>query len=154
MIEAPEIVTTKQQLTAIIHLTIPKGAIQKEMGPALQEVYSVLSEQGISPEGPWYTHHLVMRPDVWDFEVGVPTKTPVEPKGRVKPGDLRPATVARTVYHGGYEGLGDGWGELMKWISESGHTACADLWEVYVRGPESAGDPAEYRTELNRPLAT
>ncbi|MFO0590429.1 MAG: GyrI-like domain-containing protein [Polyangiaceae bacterium] len=154
MIERPEVVTTKHQLTAIIHLTIPKAAIQKEMGPAIQELYSVLREQGISPEGPWYSHHLAMSPDTWDFEVGVPTKTPVTPQGRVKPGDLRAATVARAVYHGGYDGLGAGWGELMSWISENKHTACGDLWEVYMKGPESTDDPAQYRTELNRPLVS
>ena len=34
-----------------------------------------------------------------------------------------------------------------------GHRPAEDLWERYVKGPESGPDPAAYRTELNRPLA-
>jgi effector-binding domain-containing protein len=60
--------------------------------------------------------------------------------------------VARTVYHGDYEGLHGAWGEFEAWIAESGHTSAADLWERYVVGPESSPDPANWRTELNRPL--
>ena len=60
--------------------------------------------------------------------------------------------VARTVYQGGYEGLGGAWGELMRWIEAQGHTAATDLWECYLAGPESGPDPSAWRTELNRPL--
>jgi effector-binding domain-containing protein len=60
--------------------------------------------------------------------------------------------VARTVYHGPYEGLGDAWGEFMEWIEANGHTPAPDLWECYTAGPESNPDPAAWRTELNRPL--
>jgi effector-binding domain-containing protein len=72
--------------------------------------------------------------------------------GRVQPGQLPAVRVARTVYHGGYEGLGGGWGELMAWIAANGHTAATDLWEVYLTDPSSSPDPASWRTELNRPL--
>jgi effector-binding domain-containing protein len=91
--------------------------------------------------------------DVFDFEIGVPVKTPVSPVGRVQAGQLPAATVARTVYQGPYEGLGSAWEEFVAWIAAEGHTPAADLWECYVAGPESNPDPATWRTELNRPLA-
>jgi effector-binding domain-containing protein len=56
------------------------------------------------------------------------------------------------VYHGGYEGLGDAWGEFGTWIEANGYTPAADLWECYLAGPESNPDPANWRTELNRPI--
>jgi hypothetical protein len=61
-------------------------------------------------------------------------------------------TVARTVYHGGYEGLGAAWGEFDAWIKTDGHKPGPDPWECYIAGPESGPDPANWRTELNRPL--
>jgi len=70
----------------------------------------------------------------------------------VRPGELRAATVARTVHHGGYESLAAAWGELMAWIAANGHTAAPDLWECYVAGPEAGAAPSAFRTELNRPL--
>jgi effector-binding domain-containing protein len=93
-----------------------------------------------------------MDPEVFDFELGVPVTRAVEPSGRVIPGKLPAARVARTVYHGPYEGLGAAWGEFEQWITAAGHSPAPDLWEFYVRGPESSPDPADWRTELNRPL--
>ena len=70
----------------------------------------------------------------------------------MKPGQLPAATIARTVYHGPYEGLGAAWGEFGTWIKAEGLAPRADLWECYVAGPESSPDPSKWRTELHRPL--
>jgi effector-binding domain-containing protein len=123
------------------------------MGPGIQEVMGTLAAQGIQPAGPWFTHHLRMDPNTFDFEICVPVSRPVTAAGRVQPGELPAAKVARSVYHGPYEGLGAAWGELMAWVSANGHTPRENLWERYVAGPESSPNPADWRTELNRPLA-
>ncbi len=102
--------------------------------------------------GPWFTHHLRMDPDVFDFEICLPVAAPVSAAGRVQPGLLPAATVARTVYRGPYEGLPSAWGEFDAWITAQDRTPAPDIWEVYVAGPESGPDPAGWRTELNRPL--
>jgi effector-binding domain-containing protein len=93
-----------------------------------------------------------MDPAVFAFEIGVPVAAPVAAAGRVKPSRWPAETVARTVYHGDYEGLGPAWGEFQAWIAAEGHTSAPDLWECYVVGPESSPDPADWRTELTRPL--
>jgi effector-binding domain-containing protein len=152
MIDPPQITRTAGQATAIIHLTIPRKEIQTVMGPAYGEVMAAVAAQGIATAGPWFSHHLRMAPDIFDFEVGVPVAAPISAAGRVTPGRLPAVRVARTVYHGGYEGLGPAWGELGAWIAAEGHTPAPDLWECYVKGPESGPDPATWRTELNRPL--
>jgi effector-binding domain-containing protein len=153
MLDTPEVTQTDAQATAMIHLTIPRDQIQEVMGPGITEVMAVLTAQGIPPAGPWFTHHLKMDPPTFDFQICVPVTTPVAPSGRVKPGHIPAATVARTVYHGPYEGLGEAWGEFQTWIEAQGLTPRPDLWERYVVGPESSPDPADWRTELNRPLA-
>ena len=137
MIDTPAITTTAEQQTAVIHLTIPRAEIQKEMGPAHQELFSTLAAQGIVPTGPWFCHHLRMDPAVWDFEIGVPVNAPVAPVGRVAGSRLPAARVVRTVYHGGYEGLGAAWGEVMAWIERAGLKGADGLWEIYAAGPES-----------------
>lgn len=152
MIDTPQIAQTDAQTTAVIHVTIPRDQIQAVMGPGIGELMAVVSAQGIGPAGPWYSHHLKMEPDTFDFEIGVPVTAPVTPTGRVTAGSLPAAKVARTVYHGGYEGLGEAWGEFGGWIEAQGLTAAPNLWEVYVVGPESGPDAAGWRTELYRPL--
>jgi len=160
MIEEPEITTTEAVPAAVIHVTVSRGRIQEVMGPAIQEVIAAAVDQGIGPRGPVFAHHLRLSAEEFDFEVGVPVDGTVAPAGRVKPGELPAATVARTVYHGPYEGLHEAWkefGDLMKRDFGDRKEAAAlqparTLWERYVVGPESSPDPADWRTELNQPL--
>ena len=153
MLDTPQITQTSAQSAAVIRLTIPREEMRNAMGPAIGELMATIAAQGIAPVGPLFSHHLTMPSDIFDFEVGVPVAAPVNPAGRVQPGQLPAVKVARTVYHGGYEGLGSAWGEFMGWIAENGHTPAPNLWECYVAGPESSPNPADWRTELNRPLA-
>jgi effector-binding domain-containing protein len=153
MLDSPQVTKTDAQETAVIRLTIPRAEIRNVMGPGIGELMATVAAQGIATAGPWFTHHLRMDPEVFDFEIGVPVTASVAPAGRVKAGRLPAAKVARTVYHGPYEGLGAAWGELDAWIAGEGHKVKGDLWEIYVAGPESSPDPASFRTELNRPLA-
>jgi effector-binding domain-containing protein len=152
MLDTPHITQTAAQRTAVIRLTIPREEICNVMGPGLMELMAAVAAQAIAPCGPWFTHHLEMSPEMFDFEICLPVPTPVAAVGRVQPGQLPAARVARTVYHGPYEGLGDAWGEFEGWIAANGHQSASDLWECYVAGPESSPDPAQWRTELNRPL--
>ena len=152
MIDTPQIIQTTAQLTAIIHLTAPREEIRNVMGPGISELMAAIAAQGITPAGPWFTHHLRRPSDTFDFEISVPVAAPVAAAGRVRPSEWPAMKVARTVYHGPYEGLGDAWGEFIDWIEANGHTPAPELWECYVAGPESNPDPATWRTELNRPL--
>jgi len=152
MLETPHITQTTDQLTAFIHLAVPRREIQKVMGPGINEVMETVAAQGKTPAGPWFAHHLRMDPAVFEFNICVPVTTPVVPQGRVKPGHLAAATVARTVYRGPYEGLYGAWSEFDAWVAANRYNPRGDLWECYVLGPEATADPANYRTELNRPL--
>jgi effector-binding domain-containing protein len=88
----------------------------------------------------------------FDFEICVPVATPVKPAGRVQPGEWPAMRVARTTYHGPYDGLAEAWGEFDRWIAASALKPAAELYEVYSAGPESSTDPANWTTQLNRPL--
>ena len=153
VIETPQIVQTTAQPTAMIRFTIPRSAIQHVMGPGYQELMDTIAAQGIAPAGAWFTHHLRMDPETFDFELGVPISAPFSATGRVVAGELPAVTLARAVYHGSYEGLSTAWSEFDAWLTSEGHTPGPNLWESFVAGPESSPDSANWRTELNRPLA-
>lgn len=152
MIDTPQITQSDAQLIAYIPLVIPREEIMNVMGPGIGEVMSTVAAQGITPSGPWFTHHHRIDSEGWDFEICVPVPTPVTPVGRVKPGEMPSIRVARTVYRGPYEGLADAWGEFETWIAANGYQGRADLWEQYVVGPESSSNPEDWQTVLNRPL--
>ena len=152
MITPPSITQSTVHLAAVLHLTVPREEIRTVMGPGLAEVHAAVTAQGLAPTGPWFTHHLRMDPEVFDFEICVPVARSIAPAGRVRAAQLPARRVARTVFHGNYEGLAVAWGEFDAWIVANGHTPAPDLWEVYSVGPESSRNPDDWRTELNRPL--
>ena len=152
MIDTPKVTQVKEQLTAKIHLVVPREDIRTVMGPGIEEVRAAVAAQGIAVTGPWLTHHLRMDPKVFDFEICVTVASPVSPTGRVEPGRLPGGKVAQTVFHGDYEGLGQAWGEFGAWIEKKGLTPAEDLWEVYRVDPGTDPNPSKWQTELNRPL--
>jgi effector-binding domain-containing protein len=152
LIDKPCIVQSIEQAIAFIRLTIPRSEIQNAMGPAFNELMEALAKQGITPAGPWFNHHLRMEPDTFDFRLSIPISSPFSATGRVQPGVMPTERVARTVYHGAYEGLADAWGEFDAWIAAESLTIGPDLWECYLTGPESSSNPSDWQTELNRPL--
>lgn len=153
MIDTPHVTHYDEQATAVIRLTVPKAEMRTVMGPGLEELLAAVADQNLEQVGPWFSHHLRIDPEVFDFEIGVPVASPARPSGRVIPGRLRAARIARTVYRGPYEGLAGAWQDFDRWITANGHKPAPNLWECYVAGPESGLDPNGWKTELNRPLA-
>jgi effector-binding domain-containing protein len=152
MIETPNIAQVPAQRTAMLHILTPRSKMQEVMGPGIGEVMAAVRAQGIGPTGPWFTHHMKITTETFDFNICVPVSAPVSLTGRVVPGERPTLKVARTIYSGPYEGLGDAWNEFMQWIDAQGHRTASDLYECYQVGPETSLDPSEWRTELIRPL--
>jgi effector-binding domain-containing protein len=146
------IVQTEAQPAAVIHITVPRDKIQEVMGPAIMETMNAASVQGVGPIGPVFAHHFGMTPGIFNFEVGVPVSGPVTSVGRVKQSELPAAKVARTVYTGSYEGLGDAWSDFIDMIEAQGLTRAPNLWERYLTDPSTTPNPDDYQTELNHPI--
>ena len=153
MIDTPQLIQTEEQLTAVIHLTVPRAEISIVMGPAIAEIMSIITAQGATITGPCFSYHPKRPTDIFDFEVGFPVSQPITAAGRVKMSKLPAVKVVQTIYQGGYEGLGAAWGEFCKWIEAKELNVQESLWECYLTDPESNPDPDTWRTELNRPLS-
>ncbi len=152
MIDTPTILQTEKQLTAAIRLTIPRNEMQHVMGPGIGELMAAVAAQGKTPVGPWCTRHFRMTPEQFDFEICVPISDPIVPTGRVVNSFLPASKVARTIYHGPFEGLGSAWGEFGDWIENAGHVQEEWLWETYLTDPSANSDSSTWQTELTRPL--
>lgn len=153
MIDTPEIINVPAQKVARIHLIVPSNEIMSHMTTGLAEVRQVLADQGVKSTGAWFTHHFKVPDQTFDFEICLPVSQDIKSQGRVIPGELRAAHIARTVYHGNYDGLPHGWGEFLNWLKSENLTMAGDFWEVYSVGPDDSANPADWRTQLNCPLA-
>ena len=93
-----------------------------------------------------------MSSDIFDFESACPSTHRLPPSGVLSQADCLPSKwqeqfttePTRVSPPGRVHGLG---------IVANGHTPAEDLWEGDIAHPDSASDPAAWRTELNRPLA-
>ena len=93
-----------------------------------------------------------VEPDTFNFELSIPVTASIMAAGRVQPSTWPAMRMARALYHGAYEGLPAAWGHLDDWLEAHGYAPAADLYECYLAGPDSSPDPANWCTELNRPL--
>jgi effector-binding domain-containing protein len=152
MIEPLRVVTTTPQLTAMIPLKVPPAEMRKVMGPGLAELKATVAAQNIAIVGPWFTHHVRNPGEVFDFEICFPVATPVAPANRVQPGQWPAMKIVQTTYHGGYEGLGGGWGEFTAMIKAAGYKVADGLYEIYSVGPETSADASAWRTVLSKQL--
>ena len=90
-----------------------------------------------------------------DAEVCEPVQAdaPLPDHGRVKVYEL-PAVeaMAYAVHHGSYDMLGQAYKDLLTWIETNGYRIVGPNRDVYLRGPESGGDPSTYVTEVQIPV--
>jgi effector-binding domain-containing protein len=60
--------------------------------------------------------------------------------------------MACVVHEGSYERIGETYDHLMAWVEANGYRPSGPVREVYLRGPESGGDPSGYVTEIQLPV--
>ncbi len=151
-IDPPQIIDAPAVKVARIHVTTPASQIMVAMNEGLRELRATLKQQEIEPSGAWLTHHFRQPNETFDFEICFPVAVDVQPEGRVEMGEIPAQRTARTTYHGDYGRLGEAWGQFMTWVKAQGVPYAEDLWEVYAVGLESSPNPADWQTQLNRPL--
>jgi effector-binding domain-containing protein len=126
-----------------------------DIGQLFGELFAYLGQHRISPAGPpiGIYHDEEFREQDVDVEVAVPVAGSVPEGERVKGQEL-PAVeeMACIVHQGSYETVGGTYGQLMAWIEANGYRMVGPVREVYVRGPESGGDPSTYVTEIQLPV--
>ena len=83
MLDTPQFIQTDEQLTAVIHLIIPRAEISHVMGPAIAELMSTIAGQEATITGPCFSYHQKRPTDIFDFEVGFPVSRLITAAGRV-----------------------------------------------------------------------
>ena len=136
-----ELVDLQEQQTAVVRGHVTLDDVADFLGGAFEEVVRTLGSQGSAPAGPPFAQYAV-RSDGFDVEAGFPTRSPVEPTGRVTPGDLPGGQVARTLHHGAYGEVAAAYDALGAWLTDNGYRPAGAPWESYLDGP----DVAEPRT--------
>lgn len=137
-------------------------ANREELGGVLAQclpmVFGFVMENGLAPAGHPFVRYNNMTPGLtFDIDAGIPlveapTQAPPADSG-ILVGELFGGTVATTIHQGPYEGLGDAYAALEKWVAEGPATAIGAPWEIYLTDPGEVPDPADWLTEVFMPVS-
>ncbi len=147
-----EIVELQTVRVAAIRSVVATEDVPDFMSDALEMVASTLREAGAAPAGPPFARYFSMGADGLDVAAGFPVAEPVPVAGLVRPGELPAGPAAVAIHVGPYDGLEAAWAALRRRTDELGRRRGDDPWEVFVVGPGSGVDEAEWRTQLVWPL--
>ncbi len=128
-------------------------AIPEFLGGAFDELFGTLGRLGAAPAGPPLVIYHAFGPDGIDAEVCMPVDRGVKATGRMRYRVLPAMTVAWTLHVGPYEDLTAAYSAITDWIQGIGLEAAGPVQERYLNGPGDDVRPAEYRTEVEIPVA-
>lgn len=147
-----EIVELALVRVAAVRSIVAPEDVPDFMSDALGLVAGALRGAGVEPAGPPYARYFSMSAEGLDVAAGFPVAEQFPGAGIVHP-DERPAGPAVVASHvGSYAGLEAAWAAVRARIRELGRTPGDDPWEVFLIGPGSGVEEAEWRTELVWPL--
>jgi DNA gyrase inhibitor GyrI len=138
--------------TAVIREEVPEADLAEAMGQMFQTVLSAIQEQGVEPASqPFARYHSFG--ETIDLEAGVIVTSPIQPSGKVTPGELPAGPAAIAVHTGTYETLGATHAAMQRWLeaNPSQHQN-GGPFEIYVSDPAAEPDPARWMTEVVYPL--
>ena len=120
---------------------------------AFGELFGRIGLLGVQPAGPPFVIYHAFGPTDIDAEVCVPIVEGISTTGQIRSRELPAMTVGRTLHIGPYEDLGAAYRALTEWINRNGLEAAGPVQERYLNGPGDHATPAEYRTEVEIPVA-
>lgn len=146
-----------RELAALPILSIrerrPQADIPELIGRCFGDLFGRLGLLAVEPAGPPFVIYHEFGPDGIDAEVCVPVSGHVPASGHIVARTLPAMTVARTLHVGPYDQLGGAYAAVTDWMTRTEHVAAGPMLERYLNSPDEVASPAEYRTEIEVPIA-
>jgi effector-binding domain-containing protein len=135
-----------------IRTTCHAAVIGSTLAEILPEVFRYIRENDVYPCGPPFTRYHGFSDTEVDIEGGMPVKTPLPGKARIRAGELPGGRVATTIHIGPYERLPEAHDALHAWMREQEVEPAGPQWECYISDPGKEPDPNKRQTELVWPI--
>jgi effector-binding domain-containing protein len=147
---------------AVIYAAIRKQVAMQnlhEVSACLSDVYSWLAKKNIETAGPPFYRYLSFEENgLITLDIGIPSSSPVEEKGKIVGGSLPAGHYAFSLYTGDFSGLQLATSGLLDWAAlnrvefkkkEIGNISFWDArLENYLTDPEKESDPEKWQTEI------
>lgn len=134
-----------------VHTRTSVQHMSEALGRAYGEIARYLGELGQNPVGPPFVAYYNMDMADLEIDIGFPVASEIPARGEIQSRELPAGSYATILYKGPYEGIGDGYETLTRWMEEEGHEATGVSYEYYLNDPETT-PPQELLTEIRFPL--
>jgi effector-binding domain-containing protein len=156
---SPKIEYLPLQRYVAIHRNVSKAQLSEAISAGIGQVANWLAAHGERPAGPPFVRYLVIAmPEHLDIEIGFPIAAPVKATAPLVEGAFPAGRYVTYTYTGGYDGLVDANGEVLRWaqkknlVLEHKQSGQGDVWgareEIYLTDPSRVHDPKKYRTKI------
>ncbi|RXS77777.1 hypothetical protein ETR37_18920, partial [Geobacillus sp. PK12] len=128
--------------------------IGKTVGAGFEELYTFVTGAGAIPAGPpqaAYPGDFQPGGEV-DVDLYVPIDGAPPAQGGIDFVTLPGGPVAKTSHRGPYDRVGAAYEALFTWVREHGRTPAGPPRELYLTGPDTVTEPADYLTDVILPL--
>jgi effector-binding domain-containing protein len=135
--------------TAVVRKTTTIDEIGPDLGRIYSEVMEYLGHIGM-PRAIQAIARYVIHEDgrTVDIEAGFSTDRPVQPSGRIEPGQLPGGEAAVCLHIGAYDQVSAAYEALSEWMKRNERESSSAPWECYLSMP----DEVPPRTEVVFPL--
>ena len=132
---------------------VQRSEISAALGELLPGAFGHAMKTGAALAGPPLCRYREMSAGGMTLEAGVSVAVPATGEGDVLAGTLPAGPVVTTVHTGPYDTLSEAYAAMEQWMSENGLKSGGDPWEVYVTDPGEVPNQADWKTEINCPVA-
>ncbi len=142
------------QETVSLRLRADMADMGRVAGSAFNDLFAHLRRNGTRPAGPPLAVYHDGEYKEEDAEVSfcLPVAEPLPGRGIVRSERLPPGPGVTTMHPGAYSDMGGAYRALTAWMQAGGHCPAGPPREVYLVGPDRAGDPKDYRTQVIWPV--
>ena len=143
-------------VTPFAYICIPHQGPYTDIDDVISALMAESQSQNIYPTGPLFGVYLnspsEARPEELLWEIGFPVTPQALPQVPLIKKVWEKTEVARVIYVGPYEKVGDTIMKLGEWIVSQGYKPDGPVFERYLDMNPNQTDPAKLRTEIWIPV--
>jgi len=136
-----------------VHQLVGIDDLSDFLARAYVAVCGELSRLRVRACGPAVALYTGEGDDKFDVVAGFPVTAPLLPGDRFVNAELPGGQSVEAIHRGAYDDLADTYDGLIAWLAERDLEPADQVWEEFLAGPDTEGDPARWCTRIVYPLA-
>ncbi len=149
-----EITRREAEATPILFIQrqVAPAELQGVFAECFPQIFGHCMQAGHAIAGHPMARYISAEEPLFTVDCIIPLQQAAPGEGEIQAGTLQAGPVAFATHSGPYEGLGQSYDAIERWIADNGLTKNGAAWEWYITDPGDEPDPAKWATEIYWPI--